>query len=206
MDRPLNIVGIILAAGEGSRMGGAIKQMLPFKGKTVLECVIDNAFASSLKRVIVVIGHRADLIGPLLEGKDVTVVINGDYESGQSSSIKAGLRVLPEECGAVLFMLGDQPLVTPETINQILSAYRTSENPIVLPVFNGKRGNPVLFSHETFSRLELLDGECGARALFDEYPEKLLQVEVNDPYIHFDLDDEDDYLRLLEFGTEQSFS
>lgn len=197
MTHPSNIVGVILAAGEGSRMG-AVKQLLPFKGETILERVIDNANASSLQGVVVVIGHRADLLEPMIAGKDVTIVVNGDYKSGQSSSIKAGLGALTEGVDAVLFLLGDQPLVAPETINRILDAFRSSQSPIVLPVFNGKRGNPVLFSHETFLRLEALSGDCGARGLFEEYAGRILEVPVDDGSIHFDVDTEEDYQQLLE--------
>ena len=198
----MNIVGVILAAGESSRMGAA-KQMLPFKGKTILQWVIGNAIASSLQKVIVVLGHQADLILPLIAGEDVTVICNTDYKSGQSTSIKAGMKALPEGTDSVLFMLGDQPLVTPDTINNILYACQNSENPIVMPVFDGKRGNPVLFRRETFSRLESLVGDCGARALFGEYAEKVLQVQVDDPHILFDLDTKDDYQHLLQMDSSQ---
>lgn len=195
------IAGVILAAGIGSRMG-AVKQILPFRGRTILECVIDSAIASSLEKVVVVIGHRSDLIGPMLAGKDVTVVINGEYTHGQSSSIKAGLQALPEQTGAVLFLLGDQPLVTPETINLLLEAFRASQSRIVLPLFHGKRGNPVLFSRETFSRLEALQGDRGASPLFQEYAGEILQVTVGDDSIHFDVDSEEDYRQLLAREAE----
>ena len=200
MSRISNIVGIILAAGEGARMG-AVKQLLPFNGKTILQWVIDNALTASLQRVVVVLGHRADLIEPLITGKASQVVINSDYRQGQSSSIKAGLRALPEGTEAVMFMLGDQPLVAPETINVLLSAYQKSGAPIVLPVYKGVRGNPVIFSRETFPRLESLDGDCGGRSLFQEYAGKMLQVPIDDPYICFDLDTEYDYRSLLELET-----
>ena len=193
----MSIAGVILAAGEASRMG-RVKQLLPFRGKTVLQWVIDNAVASSLQRVVLVLGHRADLIEPLIAGEKVTVIKNGDYTTGQSSSVKAGMKALPAGTDAVLFLLGDQPLVAPETINRILDAYRTSRSPIVLPVFNGKRGNPVLFSRETFPRLYALAGDSGARPFFEEYAGRIQQVQVNDPYIHFDVDTEEDYQRLLE--------
>lgn len=192
-----SVVGIILAAGLSSRMGG-IKQMLSFKGKTILQLVIDNSVASALESVIVVLGHRADLIAPTIARKGVTVTINEDYESGQSSSVKTGMRALPEGTDAVLFMLGDQPLVAPGTINQILEAYRTSGSPIVLPVFDGKRGNPVLFCSETFKQLMLLEHDSGARPLFEEYAGRIQHVLVDDPYIHFDIDTEEDYRRLHE--------
>lgn len=191
------VAGVILAAGDSSRMG-RVKQMLPFNGKSILRCVVENAVASSLQSVIVVIGHEADRIEPMISGCDVTIVINRDYKAGQSASVKLGLYALPEGTEAVLYMQGDQPLVGPGTINRILDAYRDSPGPIVFPVFNGKRGNPVLFSSETFSDIELLNGDSGARPLFEKYAGMLQQVQVDDPYIHFDIDTEDDYRRLLE--------
>lgn len=196
----MNIAGVILAAGEGTRMGGAVKQTLPFNGKTVLEQTIDNATASLLQQIFVVIGYRADLIEPLLSGRDVTVVNNSDYLKGQSSSLKAGLRALPEGVDAALFLLGDQPLVAPQTINRIENGFKRSQSPIVLPVYKGVRGNPVLFSRETFSHLLSLDGDSGGRTLFREYDGRLLELEVDDPHILFDLDTLEDYCELLRIA------
>lgn len=191
-----SVTGIILAAGEGSRMGRT-KQLLPFRGKTILECVVDSAQASTLHRVIVVLGHQANLLKPLLERKAVEAVVNTRYREGQSSSLKAGLRALSEEADAVLFLLGDQPLITPVLIDLILAAYQSSGSPIVMPVCDGKRGNPVLFSRETFAGIQALSEECGARRLFQEYATRLQAVQVDDPAIHFDIDTEEDYRRLL---------
>lgn len=198
MSRRSKVVGVVLAAGEGTRMGGLVKQMLPFKGKPIVEWVVDNAVASLLQSVVVVIGHRADLVEPVLAGKDVTVVINSDYRSGQSSSIKSGMAALPEWADAALFLLGDQPLVSPADINLLLDAYHASSAPIVLPVHKGIRGNPALFSRETFRRMELLKGDSGARALFGEYAGRILQAPVENGFIHFDIDTEEDYRRLLQ--------
>ncbi len=191
------VAGIVLAAGEGLRMGRT-KQKLPFRGKTVLECVVDSALASELHRVIVVLGHEADSLANLLKKRNVTIIVNPRYKRGQGSSLKSGLRALREDIEAALFLLGDQPLITPETINLILSAFETfPASPIVLPVFDGKRGNPALFSRETFSRIEALGDDCGARSLFEEYRERLLEVTVLDRFIHVDIDTEEDYRRLL---------
>ena len=198
-----SVTGIILAAGEGSRMGRT-KQQLPFRGKTILECVIDSALASKLDRVIVVLGHQADQLRPLLERAGVEAVVNARYREGQSTSLKAGLQALSEETDAALFLLGDQPLVTSALIDQILAAYRETGSPIVMPVHNGKRGNPVLFSRETVAGIQALTADCGARPLFQEYAERLQAVPVDDPTIHFDVDTEDDYRRLLREHGRQS--
>jgi molybdenum cofactor cytidylyltransferase len=190
------VAGIVLAAGEGARMG-RLKQLLPFAGKTVLESVVDNAMASALHRVIVVLGHQASLLRPLMAAMDVEVVINPDYRLGQSTSLQAGLQALDEQTEAALFLLGDQPLIAPATINHLLAAYSATSSPIVVPVYEGRRGNPVLFSRETFPRIAVLRDDCGARPLFDEYAERLLRVPVDDPGIHLDIDTEEDYRRLL---------
>ncbi|MBI2355065.1 MAG: molybdenum cofactor cytidylyltransferase [Deltaproteobacteria bacterium] len=194
--RVRGVAGIVLAAGEGSRMGRT-KQLLPFRDRTMLECVVDSALASSLQRVIVVLGHQADAIEPLLKDREVTIALNPIYGKGQSTSLKAGLRALTEETEAALFLLGDQPLISTATINLILAAYEACPSPIVQPVFAGKRGNPVLFSRETFSRIEALNEDRGARSLFDEYAGRILTVPVSDPSIHLDVDTEEDYRRLL---------
>lgn len=191
------VAGIVLAAGRSTRMGQP-KQLLPFRGRTVLEWVVDHALASALRRVIVVLGHEAQAVKPLMEQRRVTTVVNPCYETGQSSSLKAGLRELAGDCDAALFLLGDQPLVTAQTIDLILAAYSDSPSPIVMPTFDGRRGNPVLFSRATFPRIAALTGDCGARALFREYAGEIRCVEVLTPAILFDLDTEEDYRCLLK--------
>ncbi len=198
MSRSPVVTGIILAAGRGIRMGTS-KLLLPFRSSTILECTVDSALASRLQRVIVVLGHDAGTIEPLMKGRNVKLAINHLYEQGQSTTLKAGLKLLDNDTDAALFLLGDQPMVTAETINLILDAYKASpSSPIVLPVFDGLRGNPVLFSRQTFSRIENITGDHGARTLFDEYAEKILEVPVDDPSIHFDIDTVDDYNRLMQ--------
>ena len=190
------VAGIVLAAGQGTRMGQS-KQLLPFRGRTILECVVDSALASSLHRVVVVLGHQADVIEPLLRNRGVTTVVNRLFPTGQSSSLKAGLQALSGESEAALFLLGDQPLISAQTMDLVVAAFDASRSPIVVPVYAGRRGNPVLFSRETFPRIERLSGDCGARPLFAEYAGRLLALPVPTPDILFDVDTEDDYRRLL---------
>lgn len=191
------VAGIILAAGNSSRMGRP-KQLLRFRGHTVIEGIVDNALQSSLCKVVVVLGHRADELQPLLQGLDVTVIINSDYKKGQSTSIQAGLQAVRDDVNAVLFLLGDQPLITPATIDSILSAYQNSAAPIVMPLFQGKRGNPVLFDRQTFNGIDSLSGDTGARVLFQEYADRIVEVPFQDSSIHFDIDTEQDYRALKE--------
>lgn len=199
MSRRPRVAGIVLAAGVSSRMGRP-KQLLPFRGQTILECVVDGALRSPLDKVIVVLGHKFESLSSLLAERDATVVLNSRYERGQGSSVKAGLREVRGEVDAVLFLLGDQPLVTWKTIGRLIDSYGRRPSPIVLPIYNGKRGNPVLFDSLLFDRLASLPDEVGARVLFHQYADRILQVPVSDPGIHFDIDTEQDFqdLRKME--------
>jgi molybdenum cofactor cytidylyltransferase len=190
------IAGIVLAAGKSTRMG-CLKQLLPLRGSTILQCVVNAALESTLDQVVVVLGHQARLIRPLLLNSQVTVSLNRHFERGQSSSLKCGLRALADDVDAALFLLGDQPLIRSATIDLILSTYRNSPAPIVMPVYNGQRGNPVLFSRETFPDIAALENDCGARSLFDENSDSILRVAVSDPAIRFDVDTDQDYRDLL---------
>ncbi|MBW6485544.1 MAG: molybdenum cofactor cytidylyltransferase [Syntrophobacterales bacterium] len=203
MNRPARVAGVVLAAGAGSRMNRA-KQLLPFRGKTILECVVDAALASSLSEVAVILGHKAQSILPLLQGRDLKTVINYGYKDGQSTSLKAGLQALTPDIEAVLFLLGDQPLISPELIDAVLAAYHRSQAPIVIPVFAGVRGNPVLFARQTFPKIAALTGDCGARAIFAEYADQILETPVGDRAIHLDIDTEEDYRNLLRLEKQVS--
>lgn len=202
MIRAPRVAGVVLAAGSSSRMGQP-KQLLPFRGQTLLECVVDNALASPLDRLVVVVGHQAAELTDLLRSRDVTVVFNSAFMTGQSSSIQAGLDEVRDEVDAVLFLLGDQPLVSPEIIGSILTAYALNPVPIVMPVFDGRRGNPVLFDRQTFSRIDALAGDTGARSIFRDYVGEILEVPLEDPAVHFDVDTEQDYQRLQEINRQQ---
>ncbi len=196
------VAGIVLAAGEGRRMG-KLKQSLPVRGKSMLETVVDKALASSLHRVVVVLGYHADRLAPLLSNRPVTVVINRDYREGQASSLKAGLRELTPESDAALFLLGDQPLVSSETLDGILVAYQRMNAPIIAPIYGGKRGNPVLLGRELFPLVEDLKGDTGARGILAGHRDMLFSLPVADPKILFDVDTEEDYRCLLEIEQDE---
>jgi molybdenum cofactor cytidylyltransferase len=195
------VAGIILAAGGGSRMGRA-KQLLPFEQTTLLGRVIDTAKAATLDAVILVLGFEADRIRPWLETTypDLTgirVVENPDWQNGQSFSVAAGLAALPPDTGGALFLLADLPLVTVRTINNLVSAFQTTDQWIVVPRFQGKRGNPVLVAAPLFERLKQPAGDAGARVLFDEFKLRLCYLDVDDPGILMDVDTPEDYAALV---------
>ena len=191
----MRVAGIILAAGSSSRMGRT-KQLLPYRNQTVIECVVDSALKSRLCTVVVVLGHQADKLDSLLSKRNVTLVHNYTYKNGQSTSIQAGLMAVRDQVDAVLYLLGDQPLIVPETIDCIIAAYEKSCAPIVQPVFNGRRGNPVLFDRQTFADIDSLSGDTGCRVLFPKYIDRIDEVHLNDHSVLLDIDTEQDYQML----------
>ncbi len=198
------VAGIILAAGSSSRMGST-KQLLPFKGKTILDHVIDNALNSALSEIILVLGYCSDQIIQSLDlhrdFSEIKIIINRKYKDGQSSSLKKGLEKISANCDGTMFLLGDQPLVTDTIINKLLNVFESSDLPIVVPYCNEKRGNPVIIAKALFPRLKSLSTDAGARVFFEELEHEILKVPVDDRAILEDIDTKNDYEKLTSEKT-----
>lgn len=191
------VAGVVLAAGMARRIGPT-KQLLPFRDTTILGQVIRNARASLLSPIVVVLGHKASTIQKFIDFEGVTVIQNHDFREGQSTSLRAGLSGVDESVDGVMFLLGDQPLVDDRTINLLIQTFRESQKCIIMPVFQGVRGNPVIIGRVLFDDLMAnLGGDVGARVLFKRYPELVHTVEVLDRSISIDVDTMKDYLDLL---------
>lgn len=191
------IAGIILAAGTGSRMQ-TTKQLLPFAGLPLLQHVVDAARASQLGKIITVLGYRAAEIRSTVDLTGTELVVNRFYETGQGGSIRIGLSLVPDPYQAALFLLGDQPLISPALINIILLRFESSRAPIVIPRYQGKQGNPVLIARSLFGRLYQLSGDAGGRQLFSEYQQAIDYLETDDPAVLIDVDTQTDYTLLLK--------
>jgi molybdenum cofactor cytidylyltransferase len=199
------VSAVILAAGTSTRMGRP-KQLLPLDGTTVLARAIENVRSAGLVEIVLVLGASAEAIRgqlppSLLEG--LKVLINQAYAQGMASSLREGLSALDPQCAAALVILGDQPLVRPQTLLQIMAGYHRSGARIVIPSHQGKRGNPVLLSRSVFSEVMALEGDTGCRAIFANHLDAILRVEVEDPGILLDIDNQDDYDRLTLSIREQ---
>jgi len=190
------IAGILLAAGTASRLGRT-KQLLPFRGSTLLGRAMENAAASNLDELIVVLGHDADKIMQSLDFSGMKTIINQAYSKGQGTSLAKGLEAVSPSCAGALFLLADQPLVTPDIINCLIKAFQDSAAPLVIPFYRGNRGNPVLVARSLFPRLLSLSGDTGARALFDEYKASIFKVAFDTDAVLVDVDTVQDYETLL---------
>jgi len=196
--RPLAIAGLILAAGESSRMG-ADKALLMYRGQTFLENIISALRKAGIGRVVVVLGHHADLIQQSIDLAAVEVVVNQDYPLGQTSSLQAGLRVLArnEPDGVVMFLV-DHPAISSDTAKQLIQSFKSSGKPVVIPQHQGKHGHPVLVGRELFAQLRALGPSQGADTVIHRYRDRTEFVEVTDPGILLDVDDPESYLRLTK--------
>jgi molybdenum cofactor cytidylyltransferase len=161
--------------------------------------VAQTALQAGLSPVIVVTGFAADETASAVRGLPVSLVFNPSWQDGQGTSVAAGVEALPEQSGGAVFLLADQPQIPAELIASLVEMHAKTLAPILAPLVQGQRGNPVLFDRLTFDDLRSLSGESGGRLLFSKY--KVTWLPWLDGNILLDVDTEEDYQRLLEWGS-----
>jgi molybdenum cofactor cytidylyltransferase len=184
-----NVAAVILAAGRSTRMGGPNKLLAELGGKTLVRIVTEQALASRASSVIVVTGHQADQVESALAGLKVKFVRNGDFADGLASSVKAGIAAVPAAADGAVVCLGDMPLIDARLIDRLIGAFAPDRgNLIAVPVSDGRRGNPVLWSRRFFGELMTLDGDIGARHLIARHGEAVAEVAVEGHGAFLDID------------------
>jgi molybdenum cofactor cytidylyltransferase len=186
------IVAVVLAAGLSSRMGKP-KQTLRIGGKSMLEKVLEVFRKSKVDAAVVVLGAREREVRKKVAFKGEKVVYNPRYAEGMSGSLKLGLTEAGPWAEAVIVALGDQPYITSATVNKLVKAYRDSAAPVVVPVYKGRRGNPVLFDRRIFAQIMRISGDEGAKSVIEKNRSALLEVTVEDQGVLTDIDTPDDY-------------
>ena len=184
------IAALVLAAGRSSRMGEANKLLAEMPGgQTMIAQTVDHVTACSVQPVIVVTGHQDREIRNALAGKPVRFVHAADYAEGMAASLRAGIAALSAEISAVLICLGDMPLIEPALLNRIIAAYDPVEGrEIILPSFQGQRGNPVLWGKRFFPELMKLSGDTGGRQILHRYAERAAEIQVESDFVLRDFD------------------
>jgi molybdenum cofactor cytidylyltransferase len=158
------LAAVILSGGASERMGSP-KALVPFQGKTFLEHLLEVTKHPSIGVRRVVLGAHAEPIAKEVHLAADEIVINEDWAAGQLSSIQAALRSLPEGTEGMLLCLIDHPLVTANLISELLEKFRASRAPVVVPVYEGRRGHPVIFSAKVYDELLRAPADKGARAV-----------------------------------------
>jgi molybdenum cofactor cytidylyltransferase len=188
---------ILLAAGAATRYGQP-KQLLDFDGEPLVRRVARTALAAGLSQVVVVTGANAESVEAALTDLPVVIARCEGWEEGQAASIRAGVQAVGRDArapGSAIFMLADQPYVTPTLLRALAERHSQTLAPIVAPLVDGRRGNPVLFDQSTFPDLLALTGDVGGRALFSRYPIEWLPW--LDATVLLDVDTPDDYRKLV---------
>jgi molybdenum cofactor cytidylyltransferase len=190
------IAGLILAAGESSRMRSD-KALLVYRGRTFLETIILNLRHAGIEKIKVVLGHHAEKIQQVLDLAGVQVVLNRHYQRGQTSSLQGGLAALREfSPEAVILCLVDHPAVTADVMRRLRERFEEGRASVVIPTYEGQRGHPVVISRELFPELLALRPNEGANTIIHKYRAATQFVEVDDRGILLDVDDPDTYERL----------
>jgi molybdenum cofactor cytidylyltransferase len=184
-----NVAAIVLAAGRSTRMGGPNKLLAELDGKKLVRIATEQALASKASEVIVVTGHQADLVEQALAGLKVKFVRNPDFAGGLASSVKSGIAAVSEHADGAVICLGDMPLIDTQLIDRLIDTFAPDRGHLIaVPVSEGRRGNPVLWSRRFFKELMTLDGDVGARHLIAKHTEAVAEVPVDGDSAFLDID------------------
>jgi molybdenum cofactor cytidylyltransferase len=201
--RNSTIAGLVLAAGESSRMGRD-KALLKYRGRTFLETIVVKLCEAGIARVTVVLGHHAETIQRAIGWSGVPpagveVVINPNYQRGQTSSLQTGLSAIEHAAAgssppsattdAIVLCLVDHPAFNPATVTALVETFERTRSAVVVPLYGGRRGHPVLIARPLFAPLLALRGDEGASRVIRASGEQTQQLEVPDPGILVDVDD-----------------
>lgn len=190
-----NLAGLVLAAGLSSRMKG-FKPLLDLGGDSVLARVVGLLQQAGADPVLVVLGHRAAEMDPLVRRLGAQPVLNPDYEQGMFSSLRAGLASLPGRCDAFFLLPVDIPLVRPHTLGRLATAWVQGQGPVLHPTFQGQWGHPPLVAAGLAPAIMAYEGGGGLRGFWEQKPELAREVPVADRFVLRDLDTPDHYAAL----------
>jgi molybdenum cofactor cytidylyltransferase len=196
------ITALVLAAGLSQRMGADHKLLLPLGSKPLVRHAVETLQHAAIEEIVVVTGHRASEIENALAGTAVRFVHNADFAAGMGGSLAAGAAAAGDSCDGILVCLGDMPLVTPATVTALVAAFAPARGrDICIPVFQSRRGHPILFAARYRDRLQRLRGDAGARRIVEAEAAHVVEVPVEDPGILADADTPEDFARIAGAGS-----
>lgn len=199
----MQVGAVLLAAGESRRMG-RLKALLPFGTRTVIEQVVQSLLSLNVAGIIVVLGHRAEEIAAVLAPLPVQILYNPDYQQGMTTSVQIALRQITPIPDAYLLALVDQPHIAPAPMQRLLTAFAGTQQGIVIPTYQGRRGHPILLSSQYRDEVLALRHDQGLNLVTRAHPEDTLEVAVDTDDILRDLDYPADYEAELQRWQQRS--
>lgn len=195
---------VLLAAGESSRLGRP-KQLLVYKGKTLLERAFENAKSSRADHLVLVLGANAELIQEKLNVGHFQFLVNPDWKKGMSESMKLGLSFLMDQyqIDAAIIMLADQPFSDSSLLDKLIDQFQKGNKGIIASSYKNTLGVPALFNKKYFPELLALSEKEGAKKIIFANLEEVTRIEF--PLGEMDIDTEEDYQKLLNSKDDQDF-
>ena len=199
---------VLLAAGESRRMGDVNKLTLPVGDQPLLRRTAETLCRCGLVELVVVVGHQQDIARQLLAGLPLRIVYNEDFREGQMTSVNRGLAALEETCRGVMICLSDQVLLDVDDIRHIQRGFDSCPTSIMVPVYQGARGNPVVLDYSHRQTILADRKNLGCRRLIEKNPELVTVLEMPNDHVLVDLDTPEAYSavrqRLGEIDTAQA--
>jgi molybdenum cofactor cytidylyltransferase len=195
----LRIGAVLLAAGEGRRMGGVAKPLIRLQGVPLISRQLVALSGAGVDEVVVVTGYARHAVEDQVRSFVVTLVHNAAHADGQQGSVRVGLGALSGPFDAVIVMPVDLPLIGAGDLIELMGAFKKrSSGHVVVPVVNGQRGNPVVLSAEALARILASDTNLGCRHLIERQPELVQKYETTNVRFVTDLDTVDDVQQLAQ--------
>lgn len=189
------LAAVILSGGASSRMGSP-KALLPYQGRPFLDHLLEVTHHPKIGVRRVVLGAHAEPITRAIELQPDEIVINEKWEEGQLSSLHAAMRSLPADTDGILLCLIDHPLISAGLVDGLITQFYASRAPVVLPIFEGRRGHPVIFSAGVYSELENAPVERGARAVVWAHDKEISEYDTTEEGCVLNLNDPETFSRV----------
>ena len=198
--REKKIMGVILAAGNSTRMGKDNKLLRNVGEASLIRNTAVEMLKSDLDSCSIVLGYQSDKVAEVIKDLNINLILNPLWQEGQASSLKAALNTLDDTYSDLLIMLGDMPGVKTRHINKVIEEHLLANNrksKITIPSFNGRKGNPVIWGRSFFPDLSNIEGDLGGRALFSQHPAAINLLDVDDSAFVTDADTPEDFKKFL---------
>ena len=203
--RETKVMGVILAAGNSTRMGKDNKLLRNIGDAPLIRNTAIEMLKSDLDSCSIVLGYQSDKVADVIKDLNINLILNPLWKEGQASSLRAAINTLDSTYSDLLIMLGDLPGIKSSHINSIIEEHLLTDNrksKITIPSFKGQKGNPVIWGRSFFHDLSNLEGDVGGRTLFSEHPAAINILEMNDPWVVKDADTPEDFENFFKYKKQ----